>query len=64
MAAQSSAERVQLFTESTRVYGDYFVIIDQRIVDTKSDETATITQVDIYLQIQLHRQRITACCCL
>ena len=35
-AAKSTAERVQLFTESTRVYGNYFAIIEQCTVETKT----------------------------
>ena len=36
---------MQLFTESTRVYGDYFVILEECAVDTKqSDESATSIQ--------------------
>ena len=34
--ARSTAERVRLFAESTRVYGDNFVIIEQCTVDTKT----------------------------
>ena len=35
-AARSTAERVLLFTESTRVYGDYFVITEPCTVDTNT----------------------------
>ena len=34
IAAQSSAEQVRSFTEGTRVYGDYFVIIEQYTLDS------------------------------
>ena len=34
--AVQSAQRVRLFTESTGVYGDYFVIIEQCTLDTKT----------------------------
>ena len=35
-AARSAAEQVRLIAESTRVYGDYFVTVEQCTVDTKT----------------------------
>ena len=49
LAAQSSAERVQLFTEITRVYGYYFVIIEQCRHKHNLMKQLQLVKVNIYL---------------